>query len=187
MGAAGLTTWTLASSRRAAAAGPMTAVMLALLGTVAFEPALIYFRASFGWAVLLALGVRSPTRVGRPTVYENALPTEHVGIAGSAQPSSRARCQLGLEAPCSNPAPATEASEQSRTSARRSVARRPLQLEAGHRPPRERRDFGTCAACSVRGRPISRGRLGALAGISLGSHSCLAPPEALDNLGKVGR
>jgi hypothetical protein len=121
MGAAGLTTWTLASSRRAAAAGPKTAVMLALLGTVAFEPALIYFRASFGWAVLLALGVRSPTRVGRPTVYENALPTEHVGIAGSAQPSSRARCQLGLEAPCSNPAPATEASEQSRTSEVRSA------------------------------------------------------------------
>ena len=104
IGAALLTTWTLGGSRRAAAAGPMTAVMLALLGTVAFEPAFIYFRASFGWAVLLALGVRSPTRVGRPTVYENALPTEHVGIAGSAQPLSRARCQLGLEAPCSNPA-----------------------------------------------------------------------------------
>jgi hypothetical protein len=58
IGAAVLTTWTLARSRRAAAAGLTTAVMLALLGTVAFEPALIFFRASVGWAVLLALGVR---------------------------------------------------------------------------------------------------------------------------------
>jgi hypothetical protein len=72
MGAAGLTTWTLASSRRAAAAGPMTAVMLALLGTVAFEPALIYFRASFGWAVLLARSPLPDTRRAADGVRERA-------------------------------------------------------------------------------------------------------------------
>jgi hypothetical protein len=70
MGAAVLATWTLARSRRAAAAGLMTAALLGLLGTVAFEPALIFFRASVGWAVLLALGVRIAMPDARPAAED---------------------------------------------------------------------------------------------------------------------
>jgi hypothetical protein len=47
-------------------------VMLALLGTVAFEPALIYFRASFGWAVLLARSPLPDTRRAADGVRERA-------------------------------------------------------------------------------------------------------------------
>jgi hypothetical protein len=70
MGAAVLATWTLARSRRAAAAGLMTAALLGLLATVAFEPALIFFRASVGWAVLLALGVRIAMPDTRPAAKD---------------------------------------------------------------------------------------------------------------------